>query len=38
MLASHAELYRSEQAVDDVIILPHAIVDKLTIAFGPDDK
>src|SRR5271168_610566 len=38
MLAAHTELCRGEQAVDDVIILPHAIVDELTIAFGPDDK
>src|SRR3981189_265012 len=38
MLAAHAELCRGEQAVDDVVILPHAIIDELTIAFGPDDK
>src|SRR5450755_1722315 len=38
MLATHAELCRGEQAVDDVVILPHAIIDQLTVAFGTDDK
>src|SRR5258708_35391036 len=38
MLTSHAELCRGEQAVDDVVILPHAIINELTIAFGPDAK
>src|SRR5882724_8288289 len=38
MLAAHAQFSRGEQAVDDVVILPDAIIDELTIAFGPDDK
>jgi hypothetical protein len=33
MLASHAELGRGEQAVDDLVGLPDAIIDELTIAF-----
>jgi hypothetical protein len=38
MLAAHAELGRGEPAVDDAVVLTHAITDELTIAFGPDDK
>jgi hypothetical protein len=32
MLAARAELGRGEQAVDDAVILPNAIIDELTIA------
>src|SRR5712664_2947086 len=38
MLAAHAELCRGEQAVDDVVVLPHAIIDELTVTFGSDDE
>jgi hypothetical protein len=38
MLAAHTKLSRGKQAVNDVVILPHTIVDEFTIAFGPDDK
>ena len=38
MLAAHTKLGCGKQAVNDVVILPHTIVDELTIAFGPDDK
>jgi hypothetical protein len=38
MLSAHAELGRGEQAVNDVVILPDAIIDELTVAFGSDDK
>lgn len=38
MVTTHAQLSRGEHAVDNVIILPHAIVDELTVAFGTDDE
>src|SRR5450631_308749 len=38
MLAAHAQLGRREQPIDDVIILPHAIVDELPVTFGTDDE
>src|SRR5260370_35901457 len=38
MLAAHAELRCGKQAVVDGVILPHAIIVELTIAFGSDDK
>src|SRR6266566_9141143 len=38
MLAAHAQFSRCEQAVDYVVILPHAIIDQLTVAFWTDDK
>ena len=38
MFTSHAELSRGEQSVHDVIVLPHAIIDELTIPFRPDDE
>jgi hypothetical protein len=34
MLAAHAELSRGKQTVNDVIILPHPIIDELAVAFG----
>src|SRR5580658_8828974 len=38
MFTSHAELSRGEQSVHNVIVLPHAIIDELTIPLGPDDE
>src|ERR1700722_1599407 len=38
MFTSHAELSRGEQSVDDVVVLPHAIIDELTIPLRPDDE
>src|SRR5258708_6372354 len=38
MFTSHPELSRGEQSVHDVIVLPHAIIDELTIPLRPDDK
>src|ERR1700738_4130199 len=38
MLSAHAEFRCGKQAIDDVVILPHAIIDELTIALRPDDK
>jgi len=38
MLATHAQFRRGEQAIDDVVVLPHSMIDELTIALGPDHK
>src|ERR1700722_9556913 len=38
MFASHAEFSRGEQSVHNVIVLPHAIIDELTIPLRPDDE
>jgi len=38
MLATHAQFRRGEQAIDDVVVLPHPMIDELTIALGPDHK
>src|SRR5260221_13555053 len=38
MLTAHAEFSCGKQTVDDVVVLPHAVVDELTVAFGADDE
>ena len=38
MLATKPQLGGGEQPVDDVVVLPHAIIDELAVAFGPDDE
>ena len=35
MFTAHAKLCCGEQPIDDVVILPHTIIDELTIALGP---
>ncbi len=37
-ITAHAEFGRCKQTVDDVVVLPHAIVDELAIALGADDE
>src|SRR6516162_6556794 len=38
MLATKAQFGGAEQPVDDVVVLPHPIIDELAVAFGSDDE
>ena len=38
MLTAHPQLGRGKKPVDDEVVLPHAIIDELTVALGTDDQ
>ena len=38
MLATKPQFGGAEQPVDDVVVLPHPIIDELAVAFGSDDE
>jgi hypothetical protein len=38
MIAAEAKLRGAEQAIDDVVVLANAVVDKLAIALRSDDE